>query len=252
MIGVAFQSLTDSDIENIGYVVPINIITHFLEDVRRHGNYSGVCTLGAKLQGMENINLRNFYGMNHNDSGVIVVSVNPLSPAINVLKSNDIILSIDSIRIANDATISFQEGGKYLERVLFNNYLSQLFPNDIIKLEILRNHTKMNLSLPVFVSQSLIPSVLLQRKQNTKHTTNIMGVDPSYLVIGGMVFTTLTKEYLDSSYDLREMTNVDDCSNEFQLLSLINSVKKGVNRLIFHFVSFNRRNIFIYLSSKLI
>jgi hypothetical protein len=38
---VAFQSLSDEDIENIGYVVPVNVISHFLEDVERNGEYSG-------------------------------------------------------------------------------------------------------------------------------------------------------------------------------------------------------------------
>ena len=42
VIGVAFQSLSDEDIENIGYVVPVNVISHFLEDVERNGEYSGI------------------------------------------------------------------------------------------------------------------------------------------------------------------------------------------------------------------
>jgi S1-C subfamily serine protease len=39
VIGAAFQSLSDEDVENIGYVVPVNVINHFLEDVERHGRY---------------------------------------------------------------------------------------------------------------------------------------------------------------------------------------------------------------------
>jgi S1-C subfamily serine protease len=39
VVGVAFQSLEGDDVENIGYVVPVNVLQHFLEDVDRHGEY---------------------------------------------------------------------------------------------------------------------------------------------------------------------------------------------------------------------
>lgn len=44
VIGVAFQSLSSEDTENIGYVVPVNVITHFLESVARSGRYEGDLT----------------------------------------------------------------------------------------------------------------------------------------------------------------------------------------------------------------
>ena len=34
----------------IGYVIPSPVIQHFLEDVARHGRFSGVCGLGIRLQ----------------------------------------------------------------------------------------------------------------------------------------------------------------------------------------------------------
>eukprot|EP01036_Dinobryon_divergens_P023647 gene23647-32019_t len=51
--GVAFQSISEEDIENIGYVVPVNVINHFLNDVKANGKVSGVSGLGVKLQGMD-------------------------------------------------------------------------------------------------------------------------------------------------------------------------------------------------------
>lgn len=53
IIGVAFQSISEEDIENIGYVVPVNVINHFLNDVKANGKFSGVSGLGVKLQGMD-------------------------------------------------------------------------------------------------------------------------------------------------------------------------------------------------------
>ena len=79
-VGVAFQSLKDGSTENIGraapstsaprrarrrpppvrtprwrtplprYVIPMEVVRHFLEDVRRHGRYLGFCELGVELQ----------------------------------------------------------------------------------------------------------------------------------------------------------------------------------------------------------
>ena len=34
VVGIAFQSLAGSDAENIGYLIPTNVIQHFLSDYR--------------------------------------------------------------------------------------------------------------------------------------------------------------------------------------------------------------------------
>jgi len=40
-VGIAFQCLTSG--ENIGYIIPVPVINHFLEDLERHdGKYTGV------------------------------------------------------------------------------------------------------------------------------------------------------------------------------------------------------------------
>jgi hypothetical protein len=57
-----------------GYVVPVNVIDHFLKDVSKHGRYTGVCGLGVRLQGMDNIQLRKHYGMDERCSVVLVIA----------------------------------------------------------------------------------------------------------------------------------------------------------------------------------
>ena len=43
VVGVAFQSLNGEEVENIGYVVPVTVVEHFLEDIRRNnGRYTGL------------------------------------------------------------------------------------------------------------------------------------------------------------------------------------------------------------------
>jgi len=56
--GVAFQALDEA--ENIGYIIPVPIIDHFLTDIKLHGNYTGFCRLGVSWQTTENEAMRQY------------------------------------------------------------------------------------------------------------------------------------------------------------------------------------------------
>jgi S1-C subfamily serine protease len=46
VVGIAFQCLTSG--ENIGYIIPVPVINHFLQDLERHaGKYTGGCGGGG-------------------------------------------------------------------------------------------------------------------------------------------------------------------------------------------------------------
>jgi S1-C subfamily serine protease len=57
VVGVAFQSLEDAD--NIGYIIPVPVVQHFLDDIAR-GGYKGFPMLNIKLQLAENETLRQY------------------------------------------------------------------------------------------------------------------------------------------------------------------------------------------------
>ena len=40
-VGIAFQSLKNEDVENIGYVIPTPVIMHFIQDYEKNGKYTG-------------------------------------------------------------------------------------------------------------------------------------------------------------------------------------------------------------------
>ena len=78
----------------------VNVIEHFLEDVRRHGQYTGVCGLGVRLQGVSNPHMRQHYGLSPRGSnGMRVTYVAKLSPAHSFLRVDDILLSVDGIEV---------------------------------------------------------------------------------------------------------------------------------------------------------
>jgi len=45
VVGIAFQCLTSG--ENIGYIIPVPVINHFLEDLERNGKHTGEPALGT-------------------------------------------------------------------------------------------------------------------------------------------------------------------------------------------------------------
>lgn len=152
VIGVAFQSLSDDDIENIGYVVPVNVIHHFLQTIdrsrARNADFNkshfpveySVCSLGCRFQTLESASLRKFLKMPSDDSmtGIRVTKIASLAPAHALLQPDDVVMSIDGIPIANDATIPFRQNS-LMERVHLNYHFTQKFDGDCVRLEVCIN-----------------------------------------------------------------------------------------------------------------
>lgn len=235
VIGVAFQSLSDEDIENIGYVVPVNVIEHFLDDVHRHGSYSGVCGLGVKFQPMENEQLRKHFAMTEEDTGVLVLNTAQTAPASKLLQKGDVILTVDSIKIANDGTIPFREGS-FKERVQLSYYFTQRFDTDVVKLSLLRHGERIEINVPLWVPQRLVPRTLLQKNYINVDTNtgtgmngSIVGGVPSYLMVGGLVLLSLSKEYIDTEFRTEHMSDVIGWSDEFKILAFADSMQNEVD-----------------------
>lgn len=213
-------------------MVPSNVINHFLNDVEKHGSYSGVCGLGVRMQGMENEMLRRHHGMGAGDTGVLILATAPLSPVASVLQKNDVLLKVDDIRIANDCTIPFRDGN-FKERVQVNYYFTQRFANDVVKLEILREGKRMVVSAPLWVPKRLVPRTLTQKNvvntatnQGTGAKGSIVGGVPSYMMVGGLVMMALSKEYLEAEFDPQHMGDFEGWAEEFRLLGLTDSSQR--------------------------
>ncbi|CAM9403451.1 unnamed protein product [Chrysoparadoxa australica] len=166
--GVAFQSLDGEGIENIGYVVPVTVVKHFLEDVHRNGHFSGFPRLGTHLQGLESPALRNSLGMQDGDTGMLVTEVEPISPAAGVLKAGDVLLDVDGLKVACDGTVPFREG----ERIALRYYFTNRFPGDVINLKCLRNGQVTQCSVELGPVRSLCPAHFDGKVVNTSRTTH--------------------------------------------------------------------------------
>ncbi|KAE9460743.1 hypothetical protein C3L33_07346, partial [Rhododendron williamsianum] len=99
-VGMAFQSCKEDESD----IIAASVIDHVLQDYDKNGAYTGFPTLGIVWQNMEYPDLRLFLKMGHGQEGIIIIEVKPNYPEYEILKPNDIILSIDGINIGNDGT----------------------------------------------------------------------------------------------------------------------------------------------------
>ncbi len=176
IVGVAFQASAHSD--NIGYMIPVPIIKHFLNDVK-DGTYDGFPMLGVFTEPLENISYRRYLGMKDDQSGVLVSVVIPGGGAEKILKNDDVIMNIDSVPIANDGTIRFRQGR------IFYSYLIDLKQiNETIGLTVLRKGTVVSVNYP------------LRKFPHRISWFNEYEKLPRYCIIGGLIFQPLSKEYL--------------------------------------------------------
>ncbi|KAK7316500.1 hypothetical protein VNO77_35573 [Canavalia gladiata] len=175
--GVAFQNLSGA--ENIGYIIPVPVIKHFISGVEENGKYIGFCSLGLSCQTAENVHLRKHFSMRPDMTGVLVSKINPLSDAYNVLKKDDIILSFDGVPIANDGTVPFRNR----ERITFDHLVSMKKPNEKAMIRVLRDGRVQELSIILQPIQPLVPVHQFDKL-------------PSYYIFAGLVFVPLTQPYL--------------------------------------------------------
>lgn len=179
IIGVAFQAYRSGD--NIGYMVPAPVIRHFLTDIEDK-RYNGIPELGLEVQAMENQDLRKYYSMSENQSGVLVKEIKYGSSALGIIQKNDIILAIEGYQVENDGTVEFREG----ERTFFGYLIQSKQINEKVKLRLLR-HGKI-----------LEKEVTLLHKIHSHNLVPYESYDqpPSYYIYGGLLFMPLSKNLL--------------------------------------------------------
>lgn len=106
-VGIAFQTFSKASSEGVGYVIPNNVLRHFIKDITTNGRYTGFPSLNVTWQDMESPALRAAYGMQPNQSGVLVREIPGASHEADVLRVDDIITSIDGVQVWHPGIGSF-------------------------------------------------------------------------------------------------------------------------------------------------
>lgn len=185
VVGVAFQSHIGT--ENMGEIIPIYVYDRlFLTHFRKYGQQLQTniniepCELNINYQTMDNPDLRKYYQMSDDQTGILVTYIPTLSNLIDLIQINDIIMAIDDINIESNGTVLLPENKKvYLD---FNYLITNYAPDQECQLTIFRNGqiSKINLK----------PKPQIKNLKGTLYKS-----DNQYLIIGGIVFIVPNLKY---------------------------------------------------------
>ena len=176
VVGIAFQKLTGVD--NIGEMVPPPIIRAFLDGVEA-GKRPEIPALGITTQNLENPLLRRRLGLQPTERGVAVLHVDHDGSSEGLLEPRDVIMSIDGLPIANNGTVQYM--GNF--RTRYDVVLGHRYIGDRIELGIKRDGGAHTLAIELKPWRPLVPRSRYDQP-------------PAYFLYGGLVFQTLTRDYL--------------------------------------------------------
>ncbi len=165
-------------------VMGVDSIRNIMVDLE-DGNYDGqpFFWIGEDVELGQDENLRNYLGVQKEDTGVLVIAIPPKSSGYGVLKERDVILSIDGVNIDDSGYYESKAYGKlkYRGKVCLEHAVG-----DTVKMTIIRDRQKMTVSfklLPFTEDTFLSPPFSFDQP-------------PQYLVWGGLISQELSGSYL--------------------------------------------------------
>jgi S1-C subfamily serine protease len=183
IVGVVMQQIPLS--QNIGYMVPVDVIKHFLKDVE-DGEYDGFPQLGVYTEMIENPTQKEYFKLKEDEGGILVIKILYNSPFKDVLHKDDIVTAIDGHKIESDGTVKFRDN----QYTHFKYYIDMHQYGDDVTLTILRDGKRMNLKVKLPNQKS---------KERTEYAVFEYDKMPTYFMTGGYVFVPLTQNLLDAS-----------------------------------------------------
>ena len=167
----------------MGYVIPVPVIRHFLDDLE-DGEYDGFPWAGFSCQPIANPAITERYGLEEEQRGILVTGLAGESPASGVLRVGDVVLEMDGFEITGDGTIELRPGIRTsLDYLITRRQLGERIP-----LRLVRSGSEMSVEMTLdmtFSELCLIPNSIYDRPLE-------------YFVFGGLVFMPLTLNYLET------------------------------------------------------
>lgn len=182
IVGVVMQQISKS--QNIGYLVPSEVIKHFFEDIA-DGVYDGFANLGFGTQKMENEALRSVYKVPKKSSGIMVMDISETASVYNILQESDVLLEIDGHTIQNDGTVEFMPE----QFTSFTYYVDKKQLGESVTFKVLRDGK---------IIQKVVPLTNIADDDLLVDTLE-HDVMPRYFIYGGYVFTPLSRNLLGNS-----------------------------------------------------
>lgn len=212
-IGVVMQKRTRA--ENIGYMVPMPVIHHFLKDIE-DGKQDGFPGLGIQTQEMENISIKEKYKVPADQTGVLVYQINYNSPAKDILQVNDVITAIDGHNITDTEEVEYRPH----EYISYWYYIDQRQIGDTITFDILRDGKASKVTVKLengYEEYRLVPYEQYDKP-------------PTYFIYGGLVFMPMTTNYLLEANWSPEQAYQPSTEEQREVVVLTQVLADSVNR----------------------
>jgi S1-C subfamily serine protease len=179
LAGLNFQGLERAD--NVGYIIPPPVIESFLKDIE-DGKVNGVPEIAFVTQPTENPQLRQRYGLDEKDGGVLIVSLSGFEEEKGLLKVGDVVTAMDGQLVGNDSTVRFATA----DRIDSNILIARRQVGEFLPLTIIREGKKIDLNYPLTYTlkdSRIVPG----------HQSNLV---PDYEVIGGLVVVEVNEDMM--------------------------------------------------------
>jgi len=138
LVGIIFAKTSDTDVEGLGYAIPINKAVKIIDDLVEHGYVTGRPALGIQVITISDQMTAMMYRVNY--LGVYVsTSTNPE----NGLQSGDLIVSVNGAEIGDYASLA--------------TAIKAMSVGDTATVEVMRNGEKITLNVPVIEN---VPAML--------------------------------------------------------------------------------------------
>lgn len=175
IVGLVFSGIPDAD--NIGYIIPVEEIRAFLEDIK-DGKHDGQPQVRESMQTFENPALREKLGVGREVTGMIITRPSSDDPAW-PLKPWDIITAVGPHNIDNTGMVQVAPN----LRLRFDYFTPKLGASGKLPLSINRFGKAMQVELPVHAESRQLLS-------------NLGNSYPSYFVYGPLVFSAVYSDHV--------------------------------------------------------
>jgi S1-C subfamily serine protease len=178
VVGVAFQGIPS--LQNAGFFIPPEVITHFLADVSDN-HYDGFPLAGISFYPLQNPAYRKHLGLPDDGRGARIDRLRDDAPAAALLRPDDVLLEVDGLAVGSDGAVLYR-GNRVSVAVAFQRPQT----GGTVRVKLWRDLAELTVDVPVV-------SYVGDRLTGLQYDTL-----PRYLVYGGLVFTPLSADYLDT------------------------------------------------------
>ena len=176
LVGLVFSLIQNA--QNIGYLIPVEEIQLFLNDIA-DGVYDGKPQTYDLIQTVENEALRRKLGLPKGINGIMVAQPYRNDPSY-PLKEWDVITQIGGMPIDSDGKVAI----RYDLRLSASYLVQKYAKNGVLPITVFRGGKELAIDLPAPAKRELVIPYLLDAQ-------------PRYFIFGPLVFSQTTQDYIE-------------------------------------------------------